>query len=62
MTALLKKIQIFLFCGRTQSFIKRNSKIFAGRALRKLDKYEIMGDNIPSCVLEYFASSHGVMK
>ena len=62
MTALFKKIRIFFGGRKTRTYIRRKSQIIAGRALRKLDKYEIMGDNIPSSVLEYFGSTHGVMK
>lgn len=40
-------------------FVKRKSKVIIGRALQKLDKCEIMGDNVPYAVLKHF-SSHGV--
>ena len=61
MKTLLQKIRFFL-CYRTpRTLIKRKSKIIIGRALQRLDKAEILGDNVPYAVLEH-CSTHGAIK
>lgn len=58
MNAILKNIEIFFAKNNKKTFVKRKSKIMVGRALQKLDKCEILGDNVPYAVLRHF-SGHG---
>ncbi len=58
MSAILQHIKIFFLGNNKGTFFKRKSKIVIGRALQRLDKCEILGDNVPYAVLQHF-SGHG---
>ena len=54
MNILYQKIKVFLTRRNKKTFVKRKSRIVIGRALQKLDKYEILGENVPYAVLAYY--------
>ena len=56
MNKLFQSIKIFFAKSNKKTFVNRKSKVIIGRALQKLDKCEILGDNVPYAVLQHFSS------
>ena len=56
MSTILQSIKMFFAKNNKKTFVKRKSQVIIGRALQKLDKCEILGDNVPYAVLQHFSS------
>ncbi len=54
MKTILQSIKSLFRARNKGVFVKRKSKIIIGRALQELDKFEILGDNVPYAVLAHF--------